>query len=155
MRETLEEIQEQPVPADSHPQRCEKEFAEVQRDYHPHRGRLQVNPARDRYYAPEAVDIGHAHGVPSRCEYRNKYYWENKERLKESRAGKYNQVMNERTEFVTKTIVGDNRSNQEPFVCKFLSKHYEDMKDDPERLSTDFIKKIMETKKDCGVPDES
>jgi hypothetical protein len=45
-----------------------------------------------------------------------------------------------------------NRSNRTTNPCRILKIHHELLKDDPERLTTDFIKKICKSK--CDVADE-
>jgi len=38
--------------------------------------------------------------------------------------------------------------NERGTTCEIIKKHYEDMKDDPERLTTEFIKSIVNIKCD-------
>ena len=64
-----------------------------------------------------------------RNEYHRKYRSENPDRCREIRLKSYNKMWAEKT-------------------CEIIKEHHEDMKDDPERLTTEFMKRIVNTECD-------
>lgn len=82
-------------------------------------------------------------------ERRRTYYQENKDILAEK--GKLWQEENKDrwNEIQRKSIQKRNKN----LTCNILKAHHEELKDDPERLSTDFINQLIGTK--CNVEDDS
>jgi hypothetical protein len=51
--------------------------------------------------------------------------------------------------------IGTDSNRHKPAVCKFLKKHHEEYKDDPDALSSEFIKKLLGRHKDDCTGDDT
>jgi hypothetical protein len=79
---------------------------------------------------------------------------ENQQRQREST----NELMREKNKKRAEIIgcnINRGSGKQQPLVCKFLKKHHEEYKDDPEALSSEFIKKLLGRHKDDCVGDDA